>query len=111
MCETWLGAPPCSGPLRAPTSPTRPAARAQSGVTERTDRVMHLRGHDHAGNRALAQVGELGLVGQAPVPEQERRGLERALVRQLLRVVPAIDQAAVLAVDESDLGLAQRDPL
>src|SRR6185436_18519279 len=40
-----------------------------------------------------------------------RRGLERALVRQLLRVVTAIDQATVLAIDERDLGLAQRNPL
>src|SRR6185312_3809590 len=59
----------------------------------------------------MAQVGELGVVGQAAIPEQERRGLERALVRQLLRVVTAIDQATVLAIDERDLGLAQLNPL
>ena len=63
------------------------------------------------GDRAVAQLGELRVVGQAPVPEQECRGLERALVRQALGVVAAVDQAAVLAVDQSDLGLAQRDAL
>ena len=54
---------------------------------------------------------ELGRVREIAVPEQVAHFLEARAPRQVVDVVPAVGEAAVLAVEIAELGLGGDDPL
>ncbi len=103
--------------LRAPPQRRpRAQARAQHVHRERVrqdqpHRVVHLGRHDHAGDDLGVQGRELTGVRQLTVPQQVGDLLETVLLGEALGVVAAVDQTAVLTVDEGDLRAPERDAL
>src|SRR5205807_892846 len=126
-------APPCNGPLSAPTPPA--TAECMSDCVETMQRVVKVDAFSSRSGHGIGRLGleaegldevggdlagrderegglvELGRVRENAVPEQVAHFLEARAPRQVVDVVPTVGEAAVLAVEIAELGLGGDDPL
>src|SRR2546423_270630 len=119
MSRARLGAPPCSGPERAPMAPTTAEPRSapvdvitravNACTSDGRQQRLHRVGYD-------AQGGDLGdepiafLPGrQSPLEEQVPHVFERALLTELDRVVLTVVVEALLAAHVAYRGLGHDD--